>query len=92
MFTGCRGGNERGTDAAQVDSFYKSAYDDGNAVQNQARQQEGKEYKSTGDLSLLDVALPERLDNQTVHYKSRRWPTREMPKTALTTSLRRTTM
>ena len=70
MFTGCRGGNERGTDAAQVDSFYKSAYDDGNAVQNQDRQQEGKEYKSTGDLSLLDVALPERLDNQTVHYKS----------------------
>ena len=58
------------TDAAQVDSFYKSAYDDGKAVQNQDRQQEGKEYKSTGDLSLLDVALPERLDNQTVHYKS----------------------
>ena len=70
MFTGCRGGNERGTDTAQVDSFYKSAYDDGKAVQNQDRQQEGKEYKSTGDLSLLDVALPERLDNQTVHYKS----------------------
>ena len=72
MFTGCRGGNERGNDAAQVDSFYKSAYDDGKAVQkqNQDRQQEGKEYKSTGDLSLLDVALPERLDNQTVHYKS----------------------
>ena len=63
--TGCRGGNERVEETAQVDSFYKSAYDDGKAVQ-----QEGKEYKSTGDQSLLDVKLPERLDNQTVRYKS----------------------
>ena len=68
---GCRGGSERPEENAQVDSFYKSAYDDGTAVQEQSsKHSEGKEYKSTGDASLLDVKLPERLDNQTVHYKS----------------------
>ena len=67
---GCRGGNQQADEKAQVDSFYKSAYDDGKTVQEQSKSQEGKDYKSTGDASLLDVSLPERLDNQTVHYRA----------------------
>ena len=55
----------------QKSSFYKSAYNEElPGEQSVQDQQEGKEYKSTGDLTLLDVMLPERLDNQTVHYKS----------------------
>ncbi len=53
--------------------FYKSAYDGSQPTEQTVTQpdkQEGKEYKSTGDASLLDVKLPERLDNETVHYKS----------------------
>ena len=54
------------------DSFYKSAYNEELPAEEDARQGEpsGREYQSTGDLSLLDVRLPERLDNQTVRYKS----------------------
>ena len=71
LLTGCRGGNERTEETAQIDSFYKSAYNEElPAEQGQQDKQEGKEYKSTGDLSLLDVILPERLDNETVNYKS----------------------
>jgi len=71
IFTGCRNGNEHSTDPAQVDSFYKSAYNEELPVeQSKQEKQEGKEYQSTGAQSLLDVALPERLDNQTVRYKS----------------------
>jgi endonuclease G len=55
----------------QKNGFYKSAYNEDLPVeQSQQDKQEGKEYQSTGDLSLLDVKFPERLDNQTVHYKS----------------------
>ena len=55
----------------QKNGFYKSAYnEDLPTVENTQDKQEGKEYKSTGDASLLDVKLPERLDNQTVRYKS----------------------
>lgn len=71
IFTGCRNGNEHSTDPTQVDSFYKSAYNEELPVeQSKQEKQEGKEYQSTGAQSLLDVALPERLDNQTVRYKS----------------------
>ena len=53
-------------------SFYKSAYNDELPSEEQTtdKQGEGKEYQSTGDQSLLDVRLPERLENQTVRYKS----------------------
>ena len=52
-------------------SFYKSAYNDELPIeQTSSNSSEGKEYQSTGDVSLLDVKLPERLDNQTVRYKS----------------------
>ena len=53
-------------------SFYKSAYNDELPTEEQTtdKQDEGKDYKSTGDQSLLDVKLPERLENQTVRYKS----------------------
>ena len=59
----------------QKNGFYKSAYNDELPAEQTANDkggtsQEGKEYKSTGDASLLDVKLPERLDNQTVHYKA----------------------
>jgi DNA/RNA endonuclease G (NUC1) len=54
----------------QKSSFYKSAYNEDLPIeQTQQDKQEGKEYQSTGDQSLLDVKLPERLDNQTVRYK-----------------------
>ena len=55
-------------------SFYKSAYNDElpteQTEQPQQDKQEGKEYQSTGDLSLLDVKLPVNLENQTVRYKA----------------------
>ena len=52
-------------------SFYKSAYNEDLPVeQSQQEKQEGQEYQSTGDLTLLDVKLPERLDNETVRYKA----------------------
>ena len=56
----------------QKNGFYKSAYNDELPSEENtvSKQDEGKEYKSTGDASLLDVKLPERLDNETVHYKS----------------------
>ena len=55
----------------QKNGFYKSAYKEELPVeQSKQEKQEGKEYQSTGAQSLLDVALPERLDNQTVRYKS----------------------
>ena len=56
----------------QRNSFYKSAYNDELPGEETTQQdkQEGKEYQSTGDLSLLDVILPDNLDNQTVHYKA----------------------
>ena len=55
----------------QKNRFYKSAYNEELPVeQSKQEKQEGKEYQSTGAQSLLDVALPERLDNQTVRYKS----------------------
>ena len=58
----------------QKTGFYKSAYNDelptGQTADAQQDKQEGKEYQSTGDPSLLDVKLPERLDNQTVRYKA----------------------
>ena len=55
----------------QKSSFYKSAYsEDLPTEQAQAHEQEGKEYKSTGEPSLLDVKLPDRLDNETVRYKA----------------------
>ena len=50
--TGCRGGNQQADEKAQVDSFYKSTYDDGKTVQEQSKSQEGKDYKSTGDASI----------------------------------------
>ena len=55
----------------QKNSFYKSAYDDKlpTTEQSQTDEPEGKEYQSTGDLSLLDVKLPEQLTNETVRYK-----------------------
>ena len=54
----------------QKNGFYKSAYNEELPTeQREQDKQEGKEYQSTGDLSLLDVRLPERLDNQTVRYK-----------------------
>lgn len=65
LMSGCRGGSQRAEEASRVDTFYKSAHEGVKAVKG-----EGKEYQSTGDLSLLDVTLPERLDNQTVRYKS----------------------
>ena len=59
----------------QKNSFYKSAYNDElpteqrqTTVQRDTHQ--GKEYKSTGDKSLLEVKLPAQLDNQTVRYKA----------------------
>ena len=55
----------------QKNRFYKSAYNEELPVeQSKQEKQEGKEYQSTGAQSLLDVVLPERLDNQTVRYKS----------------------
>ena len=57
----------------QKNSFYKSAYNDDlptEQTSDKQNSQEGKEYKTTGDLSLLDVKLPAKLDNQTVYYKS----------------------
>ena len=53
-------------------SFYKSAYNDELPTEEQTtdKQDEGKDYKSTGDQSLLDVKLPDRLENQVVRYKS----------------------
>ena len=55
----------------QKNGFYKSAYNEELPTeQREQDKQEGKEYQSTGDPSLLDVKLPEKLDNQTVHYKS----------------------
>ena len=58
----------------QKNSFYKSAYNEDLPTEQTADDkqgdQDGKEYKTTGDLSLLDVKLPGRLDNQTVHYKA----------------------
>ena len=51
--------------------FCKNAYNEDLPIeQTQQDKQEGKEYKSTGDQSLLDVKLPVGLDNQTVRYKS----------------------
>ena len=59
----------------QKNSFYKSAYNDElpteqSTSSGQKEIQDGKEYQSTGDLSLLDVKLPAGLDNQTVCYKA----------------------
>ena len=54
----------------QKNGFYKSAYNEDLPTEQQANEPgEGKEYQSTGDLSLLDVRLPKDLENQTVHYK-----------------------
>lgn len=61
---GC-GGNQSDRDGGQVDSFYNAGRD-----KKADQKQEGKEYQSTGDQSLLDVKLPERLDNQRVQYKA----------------------
>ena len=65
--TACRGGGRYADESSEsvVDSFYK-----GTAAQQATMPREGEEYRSTGDASLLDVGLPERLDNQTVHYRS----------------------
>ena len=58
----------------QKNGFYKSAYNDElptvQTTDAQQDKQEGKEYQSTGDLSLLDVKLPADLDNETIHYKA----------------------
>ena len=59
----------------QKNGFYKSAYNDElpteqNSTNEQNESREGKEYQSTGDLSLLDVKLPDNLENQTVRYKA----------------------
>ena len=56
----------------QKNGFYKSAYNEDLPVEQsqQDKQNEGKEYQSTGDQSLLDVRLPKDLDNQTVRYKA----------------------
>ena len=57
----------------QKNGFYKSAYNDelpNEQTTHQQDRQEGKEYQSTGDLSLLDVKLPDNLENQTVRYKA----------------------
>ena len=63
-----------GYQSYQKNGFYKSAYNDELPAEQTTTQQqdgqEGKDYQSTGDASLLDVKLPERLDNQTVHYKA----------------------
>ena len=63
-----------GYQSYQKNGFYKSAYNDELPAEQTTTQQqdgqEGKEYQSTGDASLLDVKLPERLDNETVHYKA----------------------
>ena len=57
----------------QKNGFYKSAYNDelpNEQTTHQQDRQEGKEYQSTGDLSSLDVTLPDNLENQPVHYKA----------------------
>ena len=57
----------------QKTGFYKSAYNDELPTEQTTQQQtyqEGKEYQSTGDLGLLDVILPDNLENQTVRYKA----------------------
>ena len=56
----------------QKSGFYKSAYNEDLPTVEQTfnKQNEGKEYQSTGDQSLLDVRLPKGLDNQTVRYKA----------------------
>ncbi len=57
----------------QKTGFYKSAYNDELPTEQSNQQQtyqEGKEYQSTGDLGLLDVILPDNLENQTVRYKA----------------------
>jgi len=66
LLAGCRGNSQRNDNAASTtaDTFYKSAYQDGTLPS------EGKQYKSTGDASLLDVTIPDRLDNQVVKYQS----------------------
>ena len=59
----------------QKNGFYKSAYNEElpteqSTTNEQKESLDGKEYQSTGDMSLLDVKLPARLDNQTVRYKA----------------------
>jgi len=69
--TGCKQGSQRHDNTSNqeaIDSFYKSAYDDGKSTTSLSQQ--GKHYQSSGDASLLDVKLPKHLDNQTVHYKA----------------------
>lgn len=59
--TGCGDGCSRQEESTDTSTFYSNHHHDGN---------QGKEYQSTGDAALLKVKLPERLDNQTVHYKA----------------------
>ena len=61
LLAGCTGSISHEKTAAQADSFYSSPA---------AHSDEGKEYLSTGDASLLDVKLPAGTENETLPYKA----------------------
>ena len=61
LATSCSDGCSRqGEETGDTSTFYNTSHSSA----------EGKDYKSTGDASLLAVKLPTRLDNQTVQYKA----------------------
>lgn len=74
LLASCTGNARQQGQQAQADTFYSSQYNgnDRNHSQRQDKRSDNNtgEYQSTGDASLLEVKLPQRLNNQTVRYKA----------------------
>ena len=73
LLAGCTGNPNQQEQQPAADTFYSSQYSGNDRNHNQRnndRPNNTGEYRSTGDASLLDVKLPQRLDNQTVKYKA----------------------
>ena len=73
LLAGCTGSADRKEQRPAADTFYSSQYSGNDRNRNQKsndRENNTGEYRSTGNQALLDVKLPQRLDNQTVRYKA----------------------
>ena len=73
VLAGCHGNSNREQPQAAGDTFYSSQYNGSNRDHQQRnidKPNNTGEYRSTGDANLLEVRLPQRLDNQTVRYKA----------------------
>ena len=74
LLAGCTGNANQQDQQGRADTFYSSQYSGNDRDHNQRsdnrRENNTGEYRSTGNAALLEVKLPARLDNQTIHYKA----------------------